>query len=111
MIGGWLVRIMLALGLLGLFIGTGQAVDVTLDPAATKKAVEDGKQMKDIKTVPTRFGADLSKDLCGGGGEIRTKTVALNRLGAVMAANPEKAEQDKAQIDEAIQKVLDKKTL
>ena len=47
------------------------AIVVDLDPAAVKQAVEEGKQMKEVKTLPTRFGADLSKDLCGGGGEIQ----------------------------------------
>jgi hypothetical protein len=96
---------------LGIFLcllsGMAQAIDVKLDDAAITKAVEEGKQVKDVKNLPTaRFGADLSKDLCGGGGEIRTKTVTLNRLGAVMAANPQKAEEDKAQIDEQIKKLL-----
>jgi hypothetical protein len=83
------------------------AIQVRLDDAAVKKAVEEGKQIKDVKTVPTRFGADLSKDLCGGGGEVQTKIVSLNRLGAVIAANPEKAQQDKEQVDAAIQKIAD----
>jgi hypothetical protein len=94
-----------------LMVGTAGAIQVTLSEAEAKKAVEEGKQIKDLKTVPTRFGADLSKDLCGGGGEIRTKTVTLNRLGAVIAANPEKAEEDKAQIDQQIKKVLDSDVL
>jgi hypothetical protein len=90
-----------------LLAGTAPAIDVKLADAAIAKAVDEGKQIKDVKDLPTaRFGADLSKDLCGGGGEIRTKTVTLNRLGAVMAANPQKAEEDKAQIDEQIKKVL-----
>src|SRR5437660_8901139 len=87
------------------------AIVVDLDPAAVKQAVEEGKQMKEVKTLPTRFGADLSKDLCGGGGEIQTKTVGLNRLGAVIAANPEKAEQDKDKVEEAIQKTAESKRL
>ena len=90
-----------------LLAGTAPAIDVKLADAAITKAVDEGKQIKDVKDLPTaRFGADLSKDLCGGGGEIRTKTVTLNRLGAAMAANPQKAEEDKAQIDEQIKKVL-----
>ena len=32
--------------------------------AAAQKAIEEGKKM-DMKTVSTRFGADLAKDLCG----------------------------------------------
>src|SRR6266568_4285231 len=83
------------------------AIVVDLDAAAVKQAVEDGKQMKDVKTIPTRFGADLSKDLCGGGGEIQTKTVGLNRLGALIAANPEQAEKDKEQVNAAIKKVAE----
>src|SRR5207245_10337208 len=54
---------------------------------------------------------NLKDDLCGGGGEIRTKTVTLNRLGGAIARNPEQAEQDKAKIDEQIQKILDAKVL
>ena len=97
---------------IGLLAGTAPAIDVKLDDAAVKKAIEEGKQIKDVKNMPTaRFGADLSKDLCGGGGEFRTKTVTLNRLGAAMAANPEKAEQDKSQIDEQIKKVVDANVL
>src|SRR6266705_2612097 len=80
------------------------AIVVDLDPAAVKQAVEEGRQMKEVKTLPTRFGADLSKDLCGGGGEIQTKTVGLNRLGALIAANPEQAEKDKEQVNAAIKK-------
>jgi hypothetical protein len=87
------------------------AIDVKLEDAAVKKAVEEGKQMKDVKTVPTRFGADLSKDLCGGGGEIQTKTVGLNRLGALIAADPDRAERDKPQVEQAIQKTADAKRL
>jgi len=110
-VGVWIQRMGLAAGVLLLFSGMGEAIDVNLDPATVKKAVEDGKQMKDVKTIPTRFGADLSKDLCGGGGEIQTKTVGLNRLGAVIAANPEKAEQDKDKVEEAIQKTAESKRL
>jgi hypothetical protein len=89
------------------------AIVVDLNPAAVKQAIDDGKKMsdEDLKTIPTRFGADLKEDLCGGGGEIRTKTVTLNRLGGAMARNPEQAEQDKAKIDEQIQKILDSKIL
>jgi hypothetical protein len=83
------------------------AIVVDLDAAAVKQAVEDGKKIKEVKTIPTRFGADLSKDLCGGGGEIQTKTVGLNRLGALIAANPEQAEQDKEQVNAAIKKVAE----
>ena len=89
------------------------AIVVDLDPAAVKQAIEGGKKMtdEDLKTIPTRFGANLKEDLCGGGGEIRTKTVTLNRLGGAIARNPEQAEQDKAKIDEQIQKILDAKVL
>src|SRR5438876_1030271 len=89
------------------------AIVVDLDPAAVKQAIEGGKKMtdEDLKTIPTRFGANLKEDLCGGGGEIRTKTVTLNRLGGAIARNPEQAEQDKAKIDEQIQKILDSKVL
>src|SRR6266581_2332678 len=83
------------------------AIVVDLDAAAVKQAVEDGKKIKEVKTIPTRFGADLSKDLCGGGGEIQTKTVGLNRLGALIAANPEQAEKDKEQVNAAIKKVAE----
>jgi hypothetical protein len=95
----------------GCFTGPAAAIDVKLDDAAIRKAVDEGKQIKDVKTVPTRFGTDLSKDLCGGGGEIQTKTIGLNRLGAVIAANPEKAQQDKEQVDAAIQKIADSNRL
>jgi len=100
-------------GALCLTTGTAGAIDVNLDEAAAKKAIEDGKQLKDeeIKTSPTRFGADLKEDICGGGGEIRTKTFALNRLGGLIARNPEKAEQEKADIDQNIKKVLDSNML
>jgi hypothetical protein len=94
-------------GVLCLTAGTAGAIDVDLDTAAVKKAVEDGKQMKEVKTLPTRFGADLSKDLCGGGGEIHTKTVGLNRLGALIAADPARAERDKEQVDAAIKKTAE----
>ena len=87
------------------------AIVVDLDPAAVKQAVEEGKQMKEVKTLPTRFGADLAKDLCGGGGEIQTKTVGLNRLGALIAADPERAERDKEKVEEAIQKTSESKRL
>src|SRR5437879_13572659 len=89
------------------------AIVVELDRAAVKQAIEGGKKMtdEDLKTIPTRFGASLKEDLCGGGGEIRTKTVTLNRLGGAIARNPEQAEQDKAKIDEQIQKILDSKVL
>ncbi len=89
------------------------AIVVNLGAAAVKQAIEEGKKMKDeeLKTISTRFGANLKEDICGGGGAIRTKTVTLNRLGGVIARNPEQAEQDKAKIDEQIQKVLDAKML
>ena len=93
------------------FTGPAAAIDVKLDDAAIRKAVDEGKQIKDVKTVPTRFGTDLSKDLCGGGGEIQTKTIGLNRLGAVIAANPEKAQQEKEQVEAAIQKIADSNRL
>jgi hypothetical protein len=102
--------VVVVFAVLGLWTGTGGAIEVTLDAAAAQKAIEEGKKM-DMKTVATRFGADLAKDLCGGGGEIRTKTVTLNRLGGAIAANPEKAEQDKAQIDQQINKILESKVL
>jgi hypothetical protein len=109
--GLWVGGIIALMGALSGVAGNAWAIEVNLDPAAVQKAIDEGKQIKEVKTVPTRFGADLSKDLCGGGGEIRTKTVSLNRLGAVMAANPEKAEQDKAKIEEAIQKIVEAKHL
>src|SRR5213594_1981481 len=89
------------------------AIVVDLDAAAVKQAIEDGKKMKDeeLKTISTRFGANLKEDICGGGGAIRTKTVTLNRLGGAIARNPEQAEQDKAKIDEQIQKILEAKVL
>jgi hypothetical protein len=84
------------------------AIEVKLDETAVKKAVEEGKQIKDVKNMPTRrFGADLSKDLCGGGGEIQTKTVGLHRLGALIAADPERAERDKEQVQQAVQKTAE----
>src|SRR5437667_6644302 len=84
------------------------AIDVKLDDAAVRKAVEEGKQIKDVKNIQVpRFGADLSKDIGGGGGEIRTKTSALQRLGALIAPDPERAERDKPQVEQAIQKTAD----
>src|SRR6266540_5400829 len=106
-VGRWVRGLGVAAGVMLLLSAHAEAIDVNLDPAAVKKAVEDGKQMKDVKTIPTRFGADLSKDLCGGGGEIQTKTVGLNRLGALIAANPEQAEKDKEQVNAAIKKVAE----
>jgi hypothetical protein len=102
-----------ASGLLCVTPAVSGAIVVDLDPAAVKQAIDDGKKMsdEDLKTIPTRFGANLKDDLCGGGGEIRTKTVTLNRLGGAIARNPEQAEQDKAKIDENIQKILDAKVL
>lgn len=107
----WLRGAVAAASLVCLAAGTTGAIDVDLDAAAVKKAVEDGKQIKEVKTLPTRFGADLAKDLCGGGGEIQTKTVGLNRLGALIAADPERAERDKAQVDGAIKKTAEAKRL
>jgi hypothetical protein len=98
-------------GMLCLAVDTAGAIDVDLNAAAVNKAVEEGKQMKDIKTLPTRFGADLVKDLCGGGGEIHTKTVGLNRLGALIAADPERADRDKDQVDAAIKKTAESNRL
>lgn len=98
-------------GMVCLAASTVGAIDVELEAAAVKKAVEDGKQTKEVKTLPTRFGADLSKDLCGGGGEIQTKTVGLNRLGALIAADPERAERDKEKVDDAIKKTAESKRL
>jgi len=110
----WRMSGVLAVVVAGSFTASpSAAIVVDLDPAAVKQAIEEGKQMKDeeLKNVPTRFGANLKEDICGGGGEIRTKTFALNRIGSLMARNPEQAEQDKAKIDESIQKVLDSKVL
>ena len=107
----WLQGAVVGVGVVCLAAGAASAFEVELDAAAVKKAVEDGKQMKEIKTLPTRFGADLVKDLCGGGGEIQTKTVGLNRLGALVAADPERAERDKEKVDEAIKKTADAKRL
>ena len=107
----WLQGAVVGVGVVCLAAGAASAFEVELDAAAVKKAVEDGKQMKEIKTLPTRFGADLAKDLCGGGGEIQTKTVGLNRLGALVAADPERAERDKEKVDEAIKKTADAKRL
>jgi hypothetical protein len=88
------------------------AIDVKLDEAAIKQAVEEGKQINDVKKIQVpRFGADLSKDICGGGGEVRTKKSALQRLGALIAADPERAERDKPQVEQAIQKTADAKEL
>lgn len=109
----WLRGAMAGMGIVCLAAGTAGAIEVTLDAAAVKQAIEDGKQLKDedLKTISTRFGANLKEDICGGGGAIRTKTVTLNRLGGAIARNPEQAEQDKAKIDEQIQKILDSKVL
>lgn len=96
----------------GFFTGPVAAIDVKLDDAAIRKAVDEGKQIKDVKNIQVpRFGADLSKDICGGGGEIRTKTSGLQRLGALIAADPERAGRDKPQVDQAIQKMADAKEL
>ncbi len=100
-------------GIVCLTAGPVGAIDVDLNAAAVKKAVEDGKKMKDeeIKISPTRFGANLKEDLCGGGGEIQTKTVSLNRFGAMIAARPEDAERDKDKVNESIQKLAESKRL
>ena len=98
----------LAGAMIGLLTGQANAITVKLDDAGVKKAIEEGKQIKDVKNMPApRFGADLSKDLCGGGGEIQTKTMGLHRLGALIAADPERAERDKEQVSQAIQKMAD----
>lgn len=115
---GWSVlrgmgRAVAATGLLCLTPASSGAILVDLNPAAVKQAIEDGKKMNDeeLKTISTRFGASLKEDICGGGGAIRTKTVTLNRLGGAIARNPEQAEQDKAKIDEQVQKILEAKVL
>ena len=107
----WLQGAVVGMGVVCLAAGAASAIDVELNAATVTKAVEDGKQMKEIKTLPTRFGADLATDLCGGGGEIQTKTVGLNRLGALIAADPERAERDKEKVEEAIKKTADAKRL
>ena len=99
----------LSFGCLG---GNSEAIEVNLDETAIKTAIEQGKQIKDVKTMPTpRFGADLSKDLCGGGGEIRTKTFTLQRLGAMIAADPERFERERDQAQQAIEKTAGAKDL
>lgn len=103
----WTGGTIAVLGVLCYLAGNAGAIEVSLDPAAVQKALDEGKQMKEVKTVPTRFGADLSKDICGGGGEIQTKTVGLNRLGALIAADPARAERDKEQVDAAIKKTAE----
>src|SRR5213596_1696854 len=107
----WRMSGVLAVAVVWSFTASPSGAIVDLDPAAVKQAVEEGRQMKEVKTLPTRFGADLSKDLCGGGGEIQTKTVGLNRLGALIAADPERAERDKEKVEEAIQKTSESKRL
>ena len=107
----WMARGVIGGGVLCLLPGFAGAIEVNLDPAAVQKALDEGKQTKEVKTVPTRFGADLSKDICGGGWEIQTKAVGLNRLGALIAADPERAERDKAQVDQAVQKTVESKRL
>ncbi len=89
------------------------AISVDLDAVAVKQAIEEGKKLKpeELKISTTRFGADLSKDLCGGGGEIQTKTVGLNRYGALIAADPAGAEQNKEKVEAAIQKIAESKRL
>jgi len=106
----WVCGVMAGLGALCFLAGNAGAIEVNLDASTAQKAIEEGKKM-DMKTVSTRFGADLQKDICGGGGEIRTKTVTLNRLGGAIAANPEKAEQDKTLIEQQITKILESKVL
>ncbi len=115
---GWSVlrgmgRAVAAAGLLCLTPASSGAILVDLNPAAVKQTIEDGKKTSDeeLKTISTRFGASLKEDICGGGGAIRTKTVTLNRLGGAIARNPEQAEQDKAKIDEQVQKILEAKVL
>jgi hypothetical protein len=104
----WSMVLMVVIVVLGTSGDIATAIDVKLDDTAVKKAVEEGKQIKDVKNMPTpRFGADLTSDLCGGGGEIQTKTVGLHRLGALIAADPERAERDKEQVDQAIKKTAD----
>jgi hypothetical protein len=107
----WLYGLILGAAAGWLIGGPADAIVVKLNQSDVTKAVEDGKRMKDVKTVPTRFGADLSKDICGGGGEIQTKVVGLNRLGALIAADPERAERDKAQVEQAIQKTAESNRL
>ena len=107
----WLYGLILGAAAAWLVSGPADAIVVKLNQSEVNKAVEDGKQIKDVKTVPTRFGADLSKDICGGGGEIQTKVVGLNRLGALIAADPERAEHDKAQVEQAIQKTAESNRL
>jgi len=109
--GGWRFGLMSAV-LLGVFAGSAWGIDIKLDDAAVTKAVELGKQTKDVKSMPTpRFGADLSKDLCGGGGELRTKTFTLERLGALIAADPDRFEREKDQAQQAIEKAAQAKEL
>ena len=107
----WGGGVIVGMGALCYLAGNAGAIEVNLDPTAVQKALDEGRQIKEVKTVPTRFGADLSKDICGGGGEVQTKAVGLNRLGALIAADPERAERDKAQVDQAIQKMVDAKRL
>jgi hypothetical protein len=109
--GGWKFGLM-SVVLLGVLAGAAWGIDVKLDDAAVKKAIELGKQTKDVKSMPTpRFGADLSKDLCGGGGELRTKTFTLERLGALIAADPDRFEREKEQAQQAIEKATQGKEL
>ena len=109
--GGWRFGLMSAV-LFGVFAGSAWGIDIKLDDAAVTKAVELGKQTKDVKSMPTpRFGADLSKDLCGGGGELRTKTFTLERLGALIAADPDRFEREKDQAQQAIEKAAQAKEL
>jgi hypothetical protein len=106
------IVILIATLSIGFLVGNADAIDVKLDETAIKTAVEQGKQIKDVKTMPTpRFGADLSQDLCGGGGEIRTKTFTLQRLGAMIAADPERFERERDQAQQAIEKAAAAKDL
>ncbi len=109
----WLRGAVAVASMVCLAAGTAGAIEVDLDAAAVKQALEDGKKLKpeDIKTSQTRFGVDLSKDICGGGGEIQTKTFALNRYGALIAADPVGAEQNKERVDASIQKLAESKQL
>ena len=109
----WLRGVVAGAGMVCLAAGTAGAIAVELDATAIQKLIEEGKQMKaeDIKNIPTRFGADLSKDVCGGGGYLETKTLGLTRYGARIAADPAGAEQNKEQVEAAIKKLAESKRL
>ena len=109
----WIGGAVAVAGLLCLTPASSGAIEVDLDAAAVKKAVEEGKKLKpeELKISTTRFGADLSKVICGGGGEIQTKTFALNRYGALIAADPEGAEQNRERVNASIQKLAESKQL